>query len=81
LSVTSVSAYLPSVEDNSAPFLGTTAGEQSLRAPALSPVEEAELRMRQSEAQKQDAAERRVVWDAEEGLGDADAEGEVDEGE
>ncbi|KAI0699230.1 HORMA domain-containing protein [Cytidiella melzeri] len=80
LRVTSVSAYLPSAEDNDAPFLGTTAG-QNLGAPTLTPAEEAALRLHQTEAQRQDAMDRRVIWDAEEGLNDVDAEGEDDEGE
>ncbi|KAI0092965.1 HORMA domain-containing protein [Irpex rosettiformis] len=81
LSVTSVSAYLPSTEDNNAPFLGTTAEGKHPCAPMLTPTEEAALRTHQAEVQRQDAQERRVVWDAEEGLGDldADAEGEDDE--
>ena len=76
----SVSAYLPSAEDNNAPFLGTTADPY---APMLTPTEEIALRNRQAEVQRQDAEGRRVVWDAEEGLGDTDedAEGEDDEGE
>lgn len=80
LRVASVSAYLPSAEDNNAPFLGTTVDGQNLCAPSLTPAEEAALRQQQSEAQREDARERRVVWDAEEGLGDIDAEGEDDEG-
>lgn len=80
LRVASVSAYLPSVEDNNAPFLGTTADGRYLNAPTLTPKEEAALRLQQLDVQRQDAAERRVVWDAEEGLGDVDAEGEDDDG-
>ena len=81
LRVASVSGYLPSAEDNNAPFAGTTAtGGNSLAAPSLTPAAEADLRKQQAEAQKHDALERRVVWDAEEGLGDVDAEGEADDG-
>lgn len=80
LRVASVSAYLPSVEDNNAPFLGTTADGRYLNAPTLTPKEEAALRLQQLDVQRQDAAERRVVWDAEEGPGDVDAEGEDDDG-
>ena len=76
----SVSAYLPSAEDNSAPFLGTTADDQDLSAPTLTPAEEAALRLQQLEAQRQDAVERRVVWDAEDGLGEAYAKGQGDNG-
>lgn len=78
--VASVSAYLPSVEDNNAPFLGTTTDGRDTSAPTLTPTEEAALRLQQLEIQRQDAAERRVVWDAQEGLGDDDAEGEDDDG-
>ncbi|KAI0344853.1 DNA-binding protein [Trametopsis cervina] len=80
LRVASVSAYLPSAEDNNAPFLGTTIGGQNVIPPTLSPSEESALRAQQSEAQRQDALERRVVWDAEEGLGDEDADGSDDDG-
>nr|QHB50184.1 meiosis-specific protein hop1 [Sparassis latifolia] len=75
--VTSVSAYLPSAEDNNAPFLGTTSGHAHA-APILSPAEEAALRNQQTQIQRQDAIDRRVVWDADDGLGDADADGEDD---
>lgn len=82
--VASVSAFLPSAEDNNAPFMGTTGGEPGGAPPVLTPVEEATLRKQQVEAQRQDAEERRVVWDAEEGLSrastDVDAEGEADDG-
>jgi hypothetical protein len=44
----------------------------------LTPVEEANHRAQQAEIQTKDASERNVVWDAEQGLGDADAEGEDD---
>ncbi|KAI0768437.1 HORMA domain-containing protein [Irpex lacteus] len=79
LSVTSVSAYLPSAEDNNAPFLGTTIDGKHNCAPMLTPSEEAALRNHQVEAQRQDALDRRVVWDAEEGLDDVDAEGEIED--
>lgn len=46
----------------------------------LTPTEEAALRNHQVEAQRQDALDRRVVWDAEEGLDDVDAEGEIEDG-
>ena len=47
-------------------------------------VEELEERERafkkaKMEQQKEDAEERKVVWDAETGLGDVDAEGEADD--
>ncbi|KAI0664727.1 HORMA domain-containing protein [Cubamyces menziesii] len=61
--VTSVSGYLPSGEDNSAPFLGTTSANP-FGAPPLTPVEEATMRAEQIHIQRQDASERRVVWDA-----------------
>lgn len=67
IKVTSVSGYLPSGEDNNAPFLGTT--DRSLfAAPPLTPAEEAAQRAQQIEAQRQDAMNRRIVWDADEGL-------------
>ncbi|KAI0707776.1 HORMA-domain-containing protein [Earliella scabrosa] len=68
--VTSVSGYLPSGEDNNAPFLGTT--EKNMFAAAhLTPAEEAAQRAQQVQAQRQDAMERRIVWDGDEGLGRA----------
>lgn len=75
LRVASVSGYLPSAEDNNAPFCGTTDGN-GRHAPPLTPAEEATARLQQMALQKQDALERNVVWDAEEGLGDIDAEAE-----
>ncbi|KAI0807770.1 HORMA-domain-containing protein [Fomes fomentarius] len=67
IKVTSVSGYLPSGEDNNAPFLGIT--DSSLfAAPPLTPAEEAAQRAQQVEAQRQDAMNRRIVWDADEGL-------------
>ncbi|OBZ65788.1 hypothetical protein A0H81_14343, partial [Grifola frondosa] len=75
--VTSVAGYLPSAEDNNAPFLGTTNGN-SHQAPTLTPAEEATMRAQQVEAQLQDAIERRVVWDADNVLGDEDADGDDD---
>lgn len=52
---------------------------QDLNAPTLTPLEEAAVRLQQLEVQQKDAAERCIVWDADEGLCDVDAEGE-DEG-
>ena len=66
--VTSVSGYLPCGEDNNAPFLGTT-DRTLFAAPPLTPAEEAAQRAQQVEAQRQDAAERRVVWDGDDGMG------------
>ncbi|THH27739.1 hypothetical protein EUX98_g6459 [Antrodiella citrinella] len=74
--VTSVSGYLPSLENDHAPFLGTTTG-RGPAIPALTPVEEAATRAQEAETQRLDAAGRRVVWDAEDGL-DADTDGEND---
>jgi hypothetical protein len=75
--IQSIAAYLPSTEDNDAAFTGTTTGAA---APSLTPLEEANHRAQQAEIQAKDAFERNVVWDAEHGLGegDADAEGEDD---
>ncbi|OCH86897.1 hypothetical protein OBBRIDRAFT_782465 [Obba rivulosa] len=75
--VASVSGYLPSTEDNNAPFLGTTQ-RNGFTVPTLTPMEEAAARVQQVELQRQDALERRVAWDADEGLCDEDAEGEDD---
>ncbi|KAK7687094.1 hypothetical protein QCA50_009595 [Cerrena zonata] len=78
VNVTSVSGYLPSVEDNDAPFLGTTQkyGNSGLH---LTPVEEAATRAQQVQAQKMDADSRRVVWDAEGGLSVPNSESEIDQ--
>ncbi|KAI0636628.1 HORMA-domain-containing protein [Trametes polyzona] len=70
--VTSISGYLPSAEDNNAPFLGTTSG-LPFGAPPLTPAEEAATRAHQIEVQHQDACERRVVWDADEAFGEQTA--------
>ena len=80
LRVASISGYIPSAEDNNAPFTGTTMGGHSVALPPLTPKEEADLRREQVEAQRSDALERKVVWDAEEGLADVDADGEADDG-
>ncbi|EIW60264.1 uncharacterized protein TRAVEDRAFT_119861 [Trametes versicolor FP-101664 SS1] len=74
--VTSVSGYLPSAEDNNAPFLGTTSGNP-FGAPPLTPAEEASMRAQQIEVQREDALERRVVWDTDIELADMN----VSEGE
>ncbi|TFK94784.1 HORMA-domain-containing protein [Polyporus arcularius HHB13444] len=65
--VTSVSGYLPCGEDNNAPFLGTT-DRSMFAAPPLTPAEEAAQRAQQVEVQRQDAVERRVVWDGDDGM-------------
>lgn len=75
--IASVSGYLPSAEDNNAPFLGTTIGHP-YAAPVLTPVEEAEVRQKQVETQRRDAKQRQVVWDADGGMCDVDADGEED---
>ncbi|KAH9843171.1 HORMA-domain-containing protein [Rhodofomes roseus] len=75
--IASVSGYLPSTEDNNAPFLGTTVGHTHA-APVLTPTEEAAARMQQMEIQRRDAMDRQVVWDADDGMCDADADGEED---
>jgi hypothetical protein len=72
--IQSIVAYLPSTEENDAAFTGTVGAA----APSLTPLEEANHRAQQVEAQVKDASERNVVWDAEHGLGDVDAEGEDD---
>ncbi|KAM5531726.1 hypothetical protein V8D89_014575 [Ganoderma adspersum] len=81
VNITSVSAYLPSGEDNNAPFLGTTT-KTAFTAPSLTPVEEAAMRAQQIEVQRQDAAARIVVWDGDGGMGhvgiDCRTEGHVD---
>ena len=81
LRVASVSGYLPSAEDNNAPFMGTTVtGGNGITGPPLTPAEEVETRRQQNEVQVRDALNRRIAWDAEEGLSDLDAEGEMDDG-
>lgn len=86
VNVTSVTSYLPSMtEDNNAPFTGTTSTaafkHNHHTQHALSPVEEASLRAKEAELQREDAQTRDVVW-AVEGSPDSlindDAEGEVD---
>ena len=80
LRVASVSGYLPSAEDNNATFAGTTVtGGHGPAQPPLTPAEEVEVRRQQNEVQVQDALNRRIAWDAEEGL-DTDADGELDNG-
>lgn len=73
--IQSVAAYLPPTEDNDAAFTGTTTGAA---VPNLTPLEEASHRAEQAKVQARDAIERNVVWDAEYGLGGADADGEDD---
>ena len=75
--IASISGFLPSVEDNNAPFMGTTHA-RGYNAPAMTPLEEAAVRVQQTEAQRQDALERRILWDADNGLCDVDADGEDD---
>ncbi|KAF7792377.1 hypothetical protein EIP86_003414 [Pleurotus ostreatoroseus] len=81
LHVSSIAGYIPSSEDNSAPFCGITT--KGGHAAPLTPAEEAVHRLQQIEVQKEDAERRKVVWDAEGGLGsietDADADGEIEE--
>ena len=81
LHVSSISGYIPSSEDNSAPFCGTTT--KGGHAAPLTPAEEAVPRLQQIEVQREDAERRKVVWNAEGGLGsietDADADGEIEE--
>ncbi|KAI8989768.1 HORMA-domain-containing protein [Trametes punicea] len=72
--IASVCGYLPSAEDNSAPFLGITSGN-TFGPPPLTPAEEAAVRAQQVEIQRRDALERRVIWDADEGLSDAGGTG------
>ncbi|KAI0748495.1 HORMA domain-containing protein [Daedaleopsis nitida] len=74
--VASVSGYLPSCEDNNAPFLGTM-DRSIFAAPPLTPTEEAAQRAQQIKAQRQDAVKRCVVWDGDDGLGDADVGGDL----
>ncbi|TFY66672.1 hypothetical protein EVG20_g4411 [Dentipellis fragilis] len=74
--VASVSGIIPPTDDNSAPFSGTTS------SPHPTATYDMASRKAEIEIQKRDAAERNVVWDAD-NLGrtdsrDVDAEGEVD---
>jgi len=73
--IQSIVAFLPSAENNDAAFTGTTNGAA---VPSLTPLQEASHRAQQAELQTNDALSRIIVWDAEDGLGDADAEGEDD---
>ncbi|TFK54684.1 DNA-binding protein [Heliocybe sulcata] len=75
--IASVSAYLPSREDNSAAFAGTC-GPSAKGAPSLTPAEEAASRAQENELQVKDAEKRCIIWDAEDGLTDMDAEGDDD---
>ncbi|KZT26606.1 hypothetical protein NEOLEDRAFT_1062776 [Neolentinus lepideus HHB14362 ss-1] len=75
--IASVSAYLPSMEDNNAAFAGTC-GPLAKGAPTLTPAEEAATRAQEIELQAKDAEKRCVIWDAEDGLTDMDADGEDD---
>jgi hypothetical protein len=70
--IASIASFLPSSEDNNATFIGTTGGPCT--GPTLTPVEENRVRLQQMEVQKQDAYDRRIVYDAE-GTIDEDAEG------
>ncbi|KAI0785638.1 HORMA domain-containing protein [Abortiporus biennis] len=76
--VASVTSYLPSLEDNNAPFLGTVCG-QGATAPPLTPAEEAITRAQQVDAQRRDAQERNVVWNAEEAASDIKSEDDMDQ--
>lgn len=82
IKVASISGYLPSAEDNNAPFVGTTQPNSGLTvsAPPLTPVEEAAVREQENQIQRDDAMKRQVVWDAEDELGEQDADGESDSG-
>ena len=73
--VTSVSGYLPSGEDNNAPFTGIT-DKNIFAAPSLTPVEEAAMRAQQIEIQRRDAVERRVVWNSDDDVVGADSSDE-----
>ncbi|KAK0211239.1 HORMA domain-containing protein [Desarmillaria ectypa] len=75
VSVTSIATYLPSsTEHDNAPFTGTTT--RCVKAPSLSPAEEASLRMEQAAKQKEDAENRNIVWSAEDVTREEDADGE-----
>jgi meiosis-specific protein HOP1 len=83
ISVTSVATYLPSSTINDdAIFMGTTT--RLAVPPTLTPIQEASLRMQQTEKQLEDAKERNIVWavenavDQEPGDPDADADGVED---
>ena len=65
-------SYLPSADDDSQPFSGET-----IRVSALTPAEELAVRQREYHEQREDAARRHIVWDAD-GFTDTDAEGDDD---
>lgn len=73
--IQSIVAYLPSSENNDAIFTGTIS---TAAIPSLTPLQEASHRVQQAELQTTDALNRTIVWNAEDGLGDPDAEGEDD---
>lgn len=60
------------MDEDSQPFSGET-----IRVSALTPVETLAIRQREHYQQREDAARRHIVWDAD-GLTDTDAEGDDD---
>ena len=75
--IASVVSHLPSTDDNSAPFTGTTLAWQPTQS-NLPQAQDCALKLKQTALQIADAENRNVVWGAEE-LGDEDAEGEDDD--
>lgn len=76
MGIESIATIIPSTDNNDAKFAGITSG---ISAPTLTPIEEASIRAQQSKVQAEDAINRRVVWDAENGMGDNDADAEGDD--
>ncbi|CUA70102.1 hypothetical protein RSOLAG22IIIB_00448 [Rhizoctonia solani] len=61
IEIASISSYLPSPEDNNAPFIGHAVGSNVRSGFAAKEAK----RKADAQAQLEDAARRRVVWDAE----------------
>lgn len=70
--VASVTSFLPPGEDNNATFIGIAGNSD--RAPALTLAEQNSRRMQQIEIQRNDALNRRIVYDID-GLGVEDQKG------
>jgi hypothetical protein len=78
LRIASVVPHLPSTDDNNAPFAGVMPGNHLPRR-TIPPTQEHALKVKQTTEQMQDAEKRNFTWNAEDELGDEDAEGEDDE--
>lgn len=78
LNITSIATYLPSsTEHENAAFAGTTSRQPN--PPALTPIQEANIRAQQIEKQNKDADERNVVWSVEDAVELHDTDGECED--